>query len=238
MTKTTALARDLWNGLLDLVYPAHCLVCGTAGDDYLCANCIEQIDVIGEQHCIRCAMPCEAPICNDCRNQLYEFESAASAGVYEGVLRKALHALKYDRHLVMVEPLADLMTRCFPRRQFSGKVDVVVPIPIHRCRMVDRGFNQSLELSRRMCERLSLPLEPQVLYKTRRTRHQADLSQDQRVANLRCAFGVSNPNIVAGKQVLLVDDVFTTGSTLNEAALALKNAGAQSVHVYTLSRSV
>ncbi|MHB9036249.1 MAG: ComF family protein [Armatimonadota bacterium] len=235
-----ALARDLWSGLLDLIYPPYCLVCGMVGDDYLCAKCIEEIDVIGEQYCRRCAMPCESYVCHDCRERefAFEFESACSAGVYDGVLRKAIHALKYDKHIAIADQLGDLMVRCFPHRQFSGKIDLIVPIPIHRARLLERGFNQSIELSRRMGGRMSLPVETRVLYKSRNTRHQVELPQDQRVFNLEGAFIVRNADLISGKRVLLVDDVFTTGSTLNEAAKVLRAAGALSVYAYTLAKSI
>ncbi len=138
----------------------------------------------------------------------------------------------------MAEPLAKLMARCYPYNRFSGKVDMAIPVPIHRSRMVERGFNQSAELSKLMCKRISLPVELRVLHKIKNTRHQVDLLQDDRLFNLEGAFAVRNAELISGKSVLLVDDVFTTGSTLNEAAKALKAAGAGAVHVYTLARSI
>jgi competence protein ComFC len=234
----TSLALDFWSGLLDLIYPPRCLVCGASDEDYLCADCEEKIDVIGSQYCHKCAMPCESYICSDCRKRVYAFDSACSAGVYEGVLSKAIQALKFNFHIGMAEPLAKLMIRCFPYNQFSGKVDMLIPIPIHRSRMVDRGFNQSAELSKLMCERIALPVELRVLYKVKNTRHQANLPQDKRISNLEGAFAVRNPEMILGKSVLLVDDVFTTGSTLNEAAKVLKEAGAKAVHAYTLARTI
>ncbi|MEN6355531.1 MAG: ComF family protein [Armatimonadota bacterium] len=232
-----ALASNLFSGMLDLVYPSYCLACGRADDDYLCAECIEMIDVVGDMYCHKCAMPCEANICADCQNREFSFDFAGSAGLYEGVLRKAIHALKYDMHLAIVEQLADLMIRCYPHRQLNGNVDMVVPIPIHRNRLVERGFNQSEELGRLLCKRISVPLEINALYRIKNTRHQVSLPQDERMLNIKGAFAVQRPDLITGKRVLLVDDVFTTGSTLNEAAKMLKEAGAQSVFVYTLARS-
>lgn len=232
------LARDLFSGLLELVYPSYCLVCGRADDDYLCPECIEMIDIIGDMHCHKCAMPCESHICSDCQSREFAFDRACSAGLYEGVLRKAIHALKYDMRLAIVDQLADLMIRCYPHTQLYGKVDMVIPIPIHRTRMIERGFNQSEELSRLLCKRISVPLESNALLRIRNTRHQVSLPQDKRMLNIKGAFTVPQPGLVMGKRVLLVDDVFTTGSTLNEAAKVLKESGAESVFVYTLARSM
>lgn len=233
-----ALVREIWSGLLDLVYPPHCLICGSSDDNYLCATCEEEIDIIGRQQCHRCAMPSESYYCNNCRDREFAFDSACSACVYEGVISKAIQHLKFDLQIGMAEPLAKLMARCYPYSRFSGKVDMAIPIPIHRSRMVERGFNQSAELSRLMCKRISLPVELRVLHKIKNTRHQVDLLQDDRIFNLEGAFAVRNAELISGKSVLLVDDVFTTGSTLNEAAKALKAAGAEAVHVYTLARSI
>lgn len=234
----TAFARELLSGFLDLIYPPHCLVCGACNDVYLCPQCEEKINLIGPQYCHKCALPSTSFHCQNCLDREFHFDSACSAGVYEGVLSAAIKSLKFDLHIGMAEPLAQLMIRCFPYSQFSGKVDVVIPIPIHRTRMVERGFNQSAELSKLLCKRISLPVELSVLHKIKHTSHQVDLPQDERIFNLEGAFAVRNADRVRGKSVLLVDDVFTTGSTLNEAAKVLKDAGARCAHAYTLARSI
>lgn len=234
------IARDICSGLLDLIYPPHCLVCGRDGDDYLCAECIEKIDTIEAPYCRKCGIPGgpEDFYCLDCRIREYEFEQACSAGTYDGVLRQAIHALKYDLHLVMAAPLADVMARCFYRTYFARRVDLVIPVPIHRSRMVDRGFNQSAELARRFCAGVGLPIEANILVKRRRTKHQVDLPQDQRAVNVEGVFAIRDRAKVAGKRILLVDDVFTTGSTINEAAKTLRAAGASEILAYTLARSL
>lgn len=231
-------ARDVWSGVLDLIYPPCCLVCGKAGDDYLCADCLEKIDTIGPRHCSKCGMPDDGMICLDCREIEYAFDSACSAGTFDGVLQTAIHKFKYRNHIVMADPLGDLLYRCFADAHLAGKVDVVIPVPIHKSRMVERGFNQSIELAKRFCKRTSLPLDTSILIKHRNTPHQVNLRQEIRLTNVRDAFTVVNAENVCGKRILLIDDVFTTGSTLHEAAKALKTAGASQVHAYTLARSL
>ncbi len=233
----SGIARGFCCGVLDLVYPPHCLVCCEPGCDYLCAECKEKIILVEAPYCRKCGLPCESFHCEPCREREFAFECACSVGLFEGVLREAIHALKYDLRIAMAEPLAELMARSFPETRLGAKVDLVIPVPIHRKRMVERGFNQSAELSRIFCKRVSVPLELGVLYKSRETRHQVDLPHDLRVTNVAGAFSVRNAEKVMGRKVLLIDDVFTTGSTLNEAAKTLRSAGAGTVYGYTVARS-
>ncbi|MCX6345498.1 MAG: ComF family protein [Armatimonadetes bacterium] len=232
------IIHDICTGLLDLIYPPFCLVCNTAGEDYLCAKCIESIDIIGPVHCHTCGMPTEKFKCSDCQVREYSFESAASAGVFDGTLREAIHQLKYNSRTALADPLAEIMVRSFPDTRLAGRIDIVVPIPIHRSRHLERGFNQAEELASRFCRRLRLTLSTNALVKTKKTQHQVDLPQDLRYTNVQGVFRVNNPASIAGKRVLLIDDVITTGSTLSEAAKALTGAGATSVCAYTLARSI
>lgn len=232
------LVCDIISGVLDLVYPPYCLVCGQAGEDYLCPECIEKIDIIEQPFCRKCGIPCESYHCTTCRERNFEFKCSCSAGTFDSVLRKAIHLLKYDFRQPIADPLANLMVRCFPNTHLSGCVDVAVPVPIHRSRMLERGFNQAEELARGFCKKVSLPLETRSLRKHRETRHQVDLPHAERAVNVQGAFAVANPGPIAGKRVLLIDDVFTTGSTLSESAKTLKSAGAAEVYAYTLARSL
>jgi ComF family protein len=231
------LGGEIKDGILDLVYPPFCLSCRRAGH-YLCAECIEKIQFIEYPFCRVCGAPCEAARCVACKEREFAFESARSVAIFEGVLRDAIHAMKYDFHAAVAEPLGELMATRFPGSSLAGKVDLVIPVPIHRSRMLVRGFNQSEELARKLCRRVSLPLVTDVLYQPCKTKHQVNLSYDERASNMRGAFVVRDARKVAGKRVLVLDDVLTTGATANEAALALKNAGAKSVHAYTLARCV
>lgn len=223
---------------MDLIYPPHCVVCREAEDGYLCPKCSEKITLIVPPVCRKCGTPCESYTCEQCRDREYAFECARSAGVFDGVLREAIHALKYRNLIVTADPLAEILIKAFPQTGFVGTVDTVVPIPIHRSRMVDRGFNQSEELAFRLARRIGLPVETRVLRKARKTRHQVDLPFDLRATNVQGSFVVRRPEKIRGKRVLLIDDVFTTGSTLDEAARVLLAAGATAVRAYTLAKSL
>ncbi|MCL5105578.1 MAG: ComF family protein [Armatimonadetes bacterium] len=232
------LARDIYTGLLDLIYPPFCLVCEKPGEEALCAECIEKIDLVGRACCHKCGAPTEEYECRDCRERVFAFEYARSAAIFEGVLRDAIHRLKYDSRLALADPLAELMVRCFPDTTLPGKVDLIIPIPIHPSRMPERGFNQAKELAARFCKRVRLPIATDVLLKTKKTAHQVDLARDERGINLEGAFVARNADKISGKRILLIDDVFTTGSTLHEAATVLMQVGAKAVYAYTLARSI
>ena len=238
LSSLSRLGSDLYKGVLDFVYPPYCLTCLAEVDEYLCAECAEKIDLIQPPFCRKCGVPCETYLCRDCPEREFAFESACSAGIYDGRLRDAVHQLKYGCHVVMADPLGELMARCFATTHLAGKVDLVSPVPIHITRLVQRGFNQSAELARVLCRRIGLPLIENVLVKPKKTRYQVDLPLEQRFTNLRGAFKVRRPDAVVGKRVLLVDDMLTTGATLNEAATTLRAAGASQVYGYTLARSI
>ncbi|MCX8053201.1 MAG: ComF family protein [Armatimonadetes bacterium] len=238
--QTRRFVSNLWAGILDIVYPPHCLVCKKFGDLYLCRNCVEQIPIIKPPYCRVCGInvgPTEH-ICGECRKREYKFECARCASVYDGVLRQAIHALKYEFHIVMADPLAEIMIRAFPNTYLARRVDLVVPVPIHITKLVDRGFNQSEELAWRLCAAVGLPLANDILVKRRKTKPQVDLPEDLRFANVEGTFSVAQPERIVGKRVLVIDDVFTTGATLSEAAKTLRAAGASSVCAYALARSV
>lgn len=232
------LAGSVISGILDLVYPPFCLTCGRDGEDYLCVECEEKIDAIVPPVCQKCGTPSESNQCPECERREFAFEFARGAGTFDGILRGAIHALKYQNRIVMAEPLGAILARCFPTTRIAGKVDLAIPIPIHKSRLVERGFNQAAELARVLCKRTGLPLDTSNLYKCRSTRPQADLPFEERLINLEGAFAIRKPECVQGRRILLIDDVMTTGSTFHEAARTLKEAGARQVFAYTLARAI
>jgi len=229
---------DIGSGVLDLIYPPHCVVCRVTDHGYLCPKCIDSMTLIEPPVCYKCGTPCQAFQCDECYQREYAFECARSAGIFDGALRDAIHALKYRNHEAAAEPLAEIMARAFAGTGLARSADVLIPIPIHNSRLLERGFNQSEVLARMLGRRIGVPLAASVLSKRRKTRHQVDLPLDERGINIRDSFSVKCATETAGKRVLLIDDVFTTGSTLDEAARVLLAAGAREVRAYTLARSV
>ncbi len=170
---------------------------------------------------------------------------AVSYGIYQGRMREAIHALKYDRLHPAARGLGGMLAEAIA--QLAGKAPagmLVVPVPLHRLKYAQRGFNQSrslaaaaLQFLRKSHPQWRLTLAPSTLMRLRATETQAGLTPHQRRQNLRGAFSVSDPSQVTAQHVLVIDDILTTGATVRAAAQALLNAGAASVWVATLARA-
>jgi len=153
---------------------------------------------------------------------------------FEGVIREAVHRLKYRGRTALAESLGELMAAYWV--QHSMLADLIVPVPLHAARMRERGYNQAALLAREMARRVGLEVDEQTLVRQRATDPQVELNAKQRKENVRDAFSCSS-NALAGKQVLLIDDVCTTGATLEACAVALYTQGVRGVQALTLARA-
>lgn len=187
--------------------------------------------------CARCGRPLSrsVPACATCRRAPFPLQQIRAACAFGGSVRKAIHAFKYEGMFAVAEPLATLLVDNWPA--WEQAIDLVIPIPLHPERERERGYNQSALLVRHLSRQLGLPRDEDVLWRTRHTTPQVGLSVEQRRRNVRGAFAADSAG-VAGKHLLLVDDVFTTGATLASAAGALLARGAQSVRGYCLARPI
>jgi len=167
-----------------------------------------------------------------CHQGLTSFDAAYSFGAYEGVLRKLIHLFKYGKVETLAGPLSRLLITAIP---LDVQFDEVVAMPMHWRKQWERGFNQAELLAAPVSARYGLPLS-NALRRRRYTQAQASLTEGQRRDNLIGSFFVRGPELIRGKRILLVDDVFTTGATLRSAADALKTAGAAHVTALTLAR--
>lgn len=234
-----AVISEVWLGFVDLIFPPICLVCGEVQEKYLCTDCASKISFLTPPLCHRCAMPLVDGVCNECRDLEFAFDTAYSVGAYEGVLRDAIHAFKYKSQKVLSEPLSNLMIEALSaNNRLRASVDVIVPVPIHLSRKRLRGFNQAELLAAQIGRAMKLPVVMDVLIKSSPNRAQIDLPLDMRKSNVEGVFSINNADAVYGRRVMLVDDVFTTGSTCDSASVALRSAGVREIHVFTLARSV
>jgi len=247
------MIKYLIEGLLNLVFPLDCKICQrpireSAGYP-VCEECLKDIELIEEPYCIKCSKPLSLTtdsilleqdfLCLDCKNRTYSFEFSRSVGKYQGVLKECIHLLKYHKEKNLAKPLGKLLTRyllSYP--DFLKLVEVIVPVPLHEKDWKERGFNQSLLLSKIIGDYFSIPVREKALMKNRFTISQINLSREDREKNIFQAFSVNRPEEIKNKKVLIVDDVFTTGSTVEECAKELKRTGANKVFVLTLARSV
>jgi ComF family protein len=155
--------------------------------------------------------------------------------VYLGQVTGAIHRFKYRKEYLLIETLGWLGNR---REEEKPDFDTLIPVPLHPKRLRERGFNQALLLSKTLRDIPSEKIKPRLLKRIRHTPPQIRLAPDERRQNVRGAFALDTPGVIRGKNILLVDDVFTTGATVNECARVLKSAGAGRVSVYTLARVV
>ncbi len=184
-------------------------------------------------------------LCRACRLAPPPFVRAASYGLYEGRMKEAIHALKYDRLHPAARPLGRMLAEAIAQLAADAPAELLmVPIPLHRSRQTQRGFNQARALAREALTVLrrthpewQLTLAPTTLMRLRATESQAGLTPRQRRLNVNGAFSVSDPAAVAKKNILLIDDILTTGATARAAARALMRAGAESVWIATLARA-
>jgi ComF family protein len=158
--------------------------------------------------------------------------------LYEGTAKNCIHLLKYNSRLKLAAPLGKLMFDFVNKNMDYEDFDMIVPVPLHSSRLRERGFNQAEVLSRKLSGYTKHPVCTNVLKRTKPTLSQTGLSKTKRFTNLQGAFKITKDAFVSGKKVLLVDDVFTTGSTVNEAAKALLKAGAESVDALVLARGI
>ena len=227
-----------WDGLRDqflsLLFPPRCVGCRRTGA-WLCVECLDQIPLVEPPFCARCGDRVVADgLCARCQSSPLQIERIRSAAYFEGVLRKAMHGFKYRRRTALAGPLGGLMAACWA--QHSMPVDVIVPVPLHAARLRQRGYNQAALLAREMARRVGLVVDERTLVRQRATAPQIKLDARQRKENVRDAFYCSC-NALAGRRVLLIDDVCTTGATLEACAVALYEGGARSVQALTLARA-
>jgi ComF family protein len=231
-------------GLLDLVFPDDCRVCGERLHEVsripVCSRCLLKPELFRAGYfCACCRTPFlnRAPLdesgrCALCRLGLNGFDQVYSFGAYEGVLRKLIHVFKFEGVRTLQRPLGALLAQALPREL---GFDAVVPMPLHWRRRWQRGFNQSELLAREIARKWGVPVSALVRRK-RATTPQAGLTSAQRRKNVEGAFQVGKGTRLKGMRLLLIDDVLTTGATASACARALKRAGAAQVTFLALAR--
>lgn len=237
----------LFRALLDIFFPPLCLACKSFVPDsteiLLCTACREKIIPIQSPLCPVCGIPFHTEqgmdhTCGECATTHRPFTAARSAVVFGGPVQELIHRLKYGKKTHLSRPLALLTARRVVPFIAESGAELVVPVPLHRKRLRQRGFNQSVLLAGVLAKSWHLPLSRNNLRRIRWTEPQIHLPVADRIRNVRGAFAVKDPTQIEGKRLVLVDDVYTTGSTVTECAKVLRNAGAEEVYVVTVARAV
>lgn len=200
--------------ILDLLFPPRCEVCKSIGPDSFCSTCLDQVSFLKPTAFIH------------------------SVGLYEDKLKKAIGRFKYNGKINLAKPLGGIMAKYVNSMMDVNSIDFIIPVPLHRSRHLTRGFNQSELLSQELSGHFKIPTISGLLQRTRETLPQFDLPPKERYKNVKGAFSVNNKDFIKGKKILLVDDIYTTGATISECTIALKEAQPQKIQVLTLSRAL
>src|SRR6476620_472410 len=235
---------ELFQAAVSLLYPATCTVCGkqVRAGEFLCDSCEATIVRIVPPFCDTCSEPFDGSIntafnCANCAHRTIYFNAAVAAYRGRGIVRQIIHEFKYTRQLHLRHLIARWLRAALDDERLCGpRFDVIVPVPLHPARQRERGFNQAGLLGKLLSAQTSIPAKP-MLERIRYTTTQTALDRSERMENLHNAFRLRKNADVRDLRVLLVDDVLTTGSTLNECARILKRAGAFSVHAATAARA-
>jgi ComF family protein len=245
MASEVSSVKKFLHEILDVILPPSCHICHSfipnAGKLHICPTCRDRLPLVSSPLCTICGIPFTGTgddhRCGACLTHPPHFDTARAHFLYEGAIRDLIHSFKYNQRTQLRYPLALLTLEGVSGFLPDHDPHLIVPVPLHRSRLRQRGFNQAVLLGRVLSRQLSLPMLTDALARTRSTEPQIELSAAERRLNVKGAFTVNMPDQVAGKRVLLLDDVMTTGSTMDECAKELKRAGADMVIAATIART-
>lgn len=239
--------HNLINGLIDIIYPKTCVVCKTglknkpSIDDLICPQCWSKIKRNLPPFCFRCGRHLEKNniaknICPACIRRELHFDRAFGVFRYDGAAKELIHEFKYKGRDYLGSTLSKPMLKFI--REYNipmDYIDLIIPIPMHKARLREREFNQASVLGSYIAKEFAKEMPDNILIRNRYTRSQTELETRQRLTNVRGSFSVSNARLIKNKNILLVDDVLTTGATCSDASFTLKNNGANIVFAMTLA---
>lgn len=242
--------RGTWDGLVSLVFPAPCRICGetlaSASRIPVCPACLGMLRPLQGVLCDVCGRPLlstilaqvQHPKCHLCRRGVYHFDLARSYAAYDEAMVRAITLLKYEAVAPLGAWFASRLAEIVQAEPSLFAADVVVPVPLFPTRLRERGYNQAELIGRPFARRLGLPFRAHLLARTKPRPNRLKLSRRERWTSVRGAYNTREPKAVDNARVLLVDDVFTTGATLDACAQALRRAGAAWVGGVTVARVV
>jgi len=241
-----SMLRGFFNGIKDLIYPNCCLACknriGPAKEEVLiCAQCWEAIERNLPPFCVSCGRRLDKlnrakNICTKCLKARFHFDRAFSPCLYTGVIKKLVHEFKYSGKDYLGNPLGRLMNKFIKEYRLPVEyLDFIIPVPLHKSRMREREFNQAQVLGEQVAKEFNKKILPDILLRNRPTRTQTELTFEERRRNVEGSFTVRDARPIKDANILLIDDVLTTGATSSEAAKTLKDSGARIIFVMTLA---
>lgn len=234
----------MFHTILDIIYPVRCPLCGDIvipkGDE-ICPSCREKLPYITEPRCMKCSKPIEQEekeFCSDCERKDYQFDKGYAVWTYDEVMRSSMADFKYHGRKENAKFYVEEILRLYGNKLVALSPDVIVPVPIHRSKLAERGYNQAELLARGIGRGLGITAIPDLLVRNRKTLPQKKLSDKERLRNLLEAFAYNDKASARNKKpitkVLLVDDIYTTGSTIEACTNVLKSNGIKEVYFMAL----
>lgn len=239
MTERNSFWRDSAEILLDLFYPPRCPLCDAIlkrNETHCCRACFQRLPWVGENYCLKCGKPVSddtKEYCPDCLKYEHYFDQGTAPFVYHGDLRRSIYRMKHENRRDYIDFYAWSMAVSCKHYLDRWKPDLILPVPIQKNRKRKRGYNQSELLGRKISRYLSIPFDSDVLQCIRKTDEQKMLDRKARMKNLKGSFAVKK-NLKGIQNVLIVDDVYTTGSTMDEISRVMKQAGVRHVFFVVL----
>jgi competence protein ComFC len=246
-----ACLQDVCGAVASIFFPAPCRLCGkmldTATRIPICNSCLATLQPLAGPGCSRCGRPfaspvatenSELPLCHICRRGLYDFDFARSYGAYTPSLAGAIMLLKYQEVTPLAKWFAAALGKTFEGHREKFVADVVVPVPVHALRLRERGYNHAELIARPLARSLGLPCRSYLLVRSRPRPDKLRLTLRERWRSVRGAYTIRHGQRVDNLRILLVDDVLTTGATLDACSRALRKAGAARVAALTVARAI
>jgi len=230
--------------IIFFLYPNYCASCGKLLDEKdkncFCNECWSKIEIIKGDTCIKCGKPIKTAdgICQECKKvKLFHYHNLKAIGIYDGILKESLHLYKFKARWRIGYDFADMIIDNI-NNKYIEESDMIIPVPLTKEKEYNRGFSQTLIIAKRIGKYFKVPVFNNILIKIKETVSQSLLSRDQRLQNLRESFDINkkNKDMILNKNILLFDDVFTTGATVTECSRVLKDNGAKRINVLTLAR--
>lgn len=231
----------IWDKLLEIMYPKRCLLCdgilSYGFNERLCEGCkVEGVWIQGDL-CSKCGKPLEAhrlELCFDCSKKTHYYDEGRAMWLYQGSIKKAIQRYKYGERKGYGKAFA-LELHNYYSRNINWKIDMLTSVPLHPNKLRERSFNQSALIADKLSVYLGIVVNNELLIRVKNTKPQKDLSDIERIHNVRDAFSVNDLFSCRGKNILIVDDIYTTGSTIDSCAKVLKNHGASNVYFLALA---
>ena len=230
--------------LLQLLYPKRCPICDNirivqfgAEEDFICETCIDKVEYVKEPVCKKCGKPINderTEFCRDCEQHTHYYVQGKALWIYKGAVKKSIYRLKYHNRREYASTYARELVKQYGDWIRKKQIEAIIPVPLPRKRRKERGYNQAELIAKEMGMYLNLPVYKKILIRSIYTRAQKELNNKERKNNLKKAFKIVK-NDVQLRKVLLVDDIYTTGSTIDAAAQTLREAGILEVYFVSVS---